>query len=1370
MAESLELQIESDTRGAVKSIGNLETKLGSLGQTLSSINTSNLHSFSSGLKELSVSMGSLSKIDTRTFTKVAKNIKKFEEIDSGKISQLSSTLAPLTQGLSAFSSTSFDNKSLTSFINSFTRLANSNISGLASVNFTDLGNRISGLASALSNSANVDKNTIQVVNAVSNLAKAGNKAQATATSLPLLGSNLRSLISSLSTASIVSDNTIQFASALGVLASAGNRTAQTASNLGLLATELKKFMQVMSTAPTVSANIIQMTNALANLANAGSKAGSASKSLTSGFSGFSGIFNHTSKASKGFGGLTSAIGKFYAKWFLVIRAIKKLGSFVDLSSQLTEVQNVVDTTFGDMTSKVDDFVDISIEKFGMSELTAKQIASRFQAMGTAVGISASQVASGSSVINSALEGQEDTLYSTTNSMADMSLNLTKLAADMASFYDVDQEDVAKSLESVFTGTTAPLRQYGLDITQATLKEWAMKQGIDADVQSMTQAEKVMLRYQYVMANTTAAQGDFAKTADTWANSVRTLKQEFEAWGSIIGKVIINAFKPFVVALKKAMVYVIQFTQTVADALGAIFGWTIEVSSAGVADDSIGDVSDSLDDVGSSADSANSSAKALKKTLLSIDEIHALDDNSSSSSGSGSGSGSGSTGTSGSGLSATTKQVDGLVEKYKSSIKDLYELGSYIGDAITNSLNSIDWIKVYQGAKNFGKGLADFLNGLISPELFGAVSKTIANSLNTALYFLNTFGETFDWTDFGNSIASGINNFFSHFNFSLAASTINTWSHGILTSLTTAIEGVDWEKVGDSIGTFFSEIDWEQVAWDLFDLAEAIGEALKDALGSWFEKDPLSATIVAGFGLMKLTGLDTVIAKKISEKLGGALAAKLGVDLGSKSGIGAAIVGGLSKAVSTVKTNIGLLFEGLFSGLSFGDAFTFAFGTAATGIVGALSTVGGAILSVVNFVKMLKDGFSWLNEILMVVGIALTTVGAILLGVAALPAVIAGAVVAAVATIVVVVKDHWEEIKSLWNEHVAPWFTKEKWEGLWDGAKEGAKSKWNEIAEWWNNTAIYNWWNDDVAPWFTKEKWEELGDNIKEGIKTKWGEFTEWWQNTGIYNWWTNNVAPWFTKEKWQNLGANVKEGIQTKWNEFTEWWKNTGIYKWWNEHVAPWFTKAKWQEFGSNIKEGIKSKWNEFTEWWNNTSFAKWWSGVKEKFSKDSWSFSGIKEGLSSAWDSAIEAIKGTWNNFATWLNKKLTLNIDTSTTIGKAVKTALGTSTITLGKIPTFRTGGFPDGENGLFYANSNELVGKFSNGKTAVANNDQITDGIRQAVVEGMMEVFMATNSNSSPNESGAPIIENIVKVDSETLYRITQQGKAVHDQRFNVITEIG
>ena len=84
---------------------------------------------------------------------------------------------------------------------------------------------------------------------------------------------------------------------------------------------------------------------------------------------------------------------------------------------------------------------------------------------------------------------------------------------MSSFYNVRQEDVAQNLQAIFTGETEPLRKYGLDLTQAALAEWAMKQGRDANIQSMSQAEKTMLRYQYVLANTTAAQGDFARTAD-----------------------------------------------------------------------------------------------------------------------------------------------------------------------------------------------------------------------------------------------------------------------------------------------------------------------------------------------------------------------------------------------------------------------------------------------------------------------------------------------------------------------------------------------------------------------------------------------------------------------------------------------------------------------------------------------------------------------------------------------------------------------------------------------------------------------------------------------------------------------------------------
>lgn len=585
----------------------------------------------------------------------------------------------------------------------------------------------------------------------------------------------------------------------------------------------------------------------------------------------------------GFRGLASTIGKFYATYWLVMRAVGKLGSAVDLASQLTEVQNVVDTTFGDMASKVDDFTKTSIQDFGMSELTVKQISSRFQALGTSVGITSQQVANGTAVANKALMSQNNTLYKTTDSMADMSLNLTRLAGDMASFYDVDQADVAKSLQSIFSGTIAPLRRYGLDLTQATLSEWAMKNGLDANIKSMTQAEKVLLRYNYVMANTQAAQGDFAKTANTWANSVRVLKQEFQAWGSIIGSVIINALKPFVQALNKVMLKVISFTRTVADALGAIFGWTIEISGRGATADGMEDIADGVGDIGDNADSSNKKAQKLKKTLLSIDEIHALDDNSDSGSGGGSGSGGSGGGGAGSGVDSSLKKTDGLLEKYKSSIKDLYSLGKYIGDALANAMESINWKKIYQKADNFGKGLADFLNGLISPRLFYDLGATIAGSLNTALHFLNSFGTTFDWTNFGLSIANGINGFFENFDFALLAKTINAWVQGIYTALITEAKNLSRKDILKGITDFLSNLDIKTV--------EII-------VGTLLIKKIISLKL--GSAALAFIG------KSLSKAIAQAIASKIGFELVEGAGIGTAIMQAFKTIFASLSTNLGLL--------------------------------------------------------------------------------------------------------------------------------------------------------------------------------------------------------------------------------------------------------------------------------------------------------------------------------------------------------------------------------------------------------------------------------------------------------------------------------
>lgn len=1257
MAESIELQIKSDAQQAIKAIGNLQSKLQGLGDTLNSLNGASISNFASGMSHLATSLRSVSSIDTRTFSKIATNMEKLGNLDTARLVSSASALKSMATELSGF--------------------------------------------------ANISKQSAEITQLTASISKLGSKSAGYA-----------------------------------------------ADNIRNLGSALKEVMTTLSNAPRVSNNIIQMTNALANLSQQGSKVGSASRSLVTGFS-------NTTKSIKstrsGFRGLASTIGKFYATYWLVMRAVGKIGGAVDLASQLTEVQNVVDTTFGDMASKVDDFTKTSIQDFGMSELTVKQISSRFQALGTSIGISSEQVANGTAVANKALMSQNNTLYKTTDSMADMSLNLTRLAGDMASFYDVDQADVAKSLQSIFTGTIAPLRRYGLDLTQATLSEWAMKNGLDSNIKSMTQAEKVLLRYNYVIANSKAAMGDFAKTSDTWANSVRVLKQEFQAWGSIIGSVIINALKPFVQALSKVMLKVISFTRTVADALGAIFGWTIEISGGGATVDGMEDIAGGVGDIGDSADKSNKKAQKLKKTLLSIDEIHALDDNSDSGSGGGSGSGGSGGGGADSGVNSSLKKTDGLLEKYKSSIKDLYSLGKYIGDALASAMESINWKKIYQKADNFGKGLADFLNGLISPRLFYDLGATIAGSLNTALHFLNSFGTTFDWTNFGLSIANGINGFFENFDFALLAKTINAWVQGIYTALITEAKNLSRKDILKGITDFLSNLDIKTV--------EII-------VGTLLIKKIISLKL----GSVALA----FIGKSLSKAIAQAIASKIGFELVEGAGIGTAIMQAFKTIFASLSTNLGLLIEGLFSGLSLGDAITAAFGTGAVDLLAtigsAFSAIAGTILSIVNFVKMLKDGFSWVNELLMVIGVALATIGAILAGVAALPAVIVGAIVAAVATIVVVVKDNWSAVCELFST-VGDWFNgnvikpvvsffKDMWKtisGFFGSLWKDIVTVWQGASKWFSSTVI-----EPIVGFFKgfATRAQQIFQGIWIIIQAIWIVASGWFNNNVITP--ISNLFN-FLKTFIQTTIQTAKDFVFSTWQGVASWFSGTVI-----QPISNFFNmlKAGITSALSTAKNFVISTWQSVAGWFNGNvispitnCFNIMKNGITSAFN---YVWSSIRGGVTGAMNYVISKIENGVNFVVSGINSLLR---GFNKVVSMAAKVAGanwgGVSLVPKVHIPRLASGGiFPRGEDGMAFINHNELVGKFSNGKNVVANNQQITEGIKQAVMEGMAQVMM--NFNAGGNS--APIIENVFKCDSETLYRMTQVGKAKHGQRYIVANEFG
>lgn len=609
------------------------------------------------------------------------------------------------------------------------------------------------------------------------------------------------------------------------IASLGGKAAlQAVDNIPKLAKAMNELMATLSKAPSVNQNLIDMTNALARLAKTGSSSGRAVNSLTS-------IFDRSKKKSFS---LASALGKMYATYWLLFRAFGKIKDAIDISAKLTEVQNVVDVTFGKQRNLVEEMAKTSITDFGMSELTVKEVSSRFQAMGSAMGIANKQVASSSEF----LEKKGVTAYGKLgDSMGNVSVNLTKLAADMASFYNVEQKDVAEDLESVFTGASRPLREYGLDLTQATLKEFALKNGLDANIESMSQAEKTMLRYQYVMANTGAAQGDFAKTALTWSNQVRILRQNFEQLGSIFGGVLINAFKPVVIALNTVIGKFIEFARVVSDSLGKIFGWTYNAGSSGggVANDleAGAEASEGISDgMGGAADNA----KKLRQQLQGFDELNVLSSNDSSGGGSGSGGGAGAGGAEGTG--GEWVQSESLMDKFESELDTLYKLGEYISTALTDALNGIDWEKTYEGARSWASGLASFLNGLISPDLFKALGKTVAGAINTVFNAGNAFAEEFEWEELGESLISSLTGFFKNWDAGLTAKTFSNFIKGFLKTLKGAFEAISdqqtFREIGQKLVDFICGIDWVGLFWDLGEFGIALLKGVIDGLTDFAE--------------------------------------------------------------------------------------------------------------------------------------------------------------------------------------------------------------------------------------------------------------------------------------------------------------------------------------------------------------------------------------------------------------------------------------------------------------------------------------------------------------------------------------------------------
>lgn len=303
------------------------------------------------------------------------------------------------------------------------------------------------------------------------------------------------------------------------------------------------------------------------------------------------------------GKLSGSLGRI-ATMMASAFAVKQLITFgkacTEVASNLQEVQNVVDTAFGSMTYKMEEFADSAIDMYGISKLTAKQTGSTFMAMAKGLGMSAENA-------------------------SDMAISLTALSADMASFYNVSQDVASVALKSIFTGETETLKQYGIVMTQTNLQEYARQQGITKNIQKMTQAEQVQLRYNYVLSQTTLAQGDFAKTSSSWANQTRILSERWKEFMGIVGNGMVQILTPLINILNQVMSQVTNTANAISQWLGV--EGTVSTASEGVADASAS-MASGLDDVEESATAAEEALKGLAK----YDELNVIDKGESGAAG------------------------------------------------------------------------------------------------------------------------------------------------------------------------------------------------------------------------------------------------------------------------------------------------------------------------------------------------------------------------------------------------------------------------------------------------------------------------------------------------------------------------------------------------------------------------------------------------------------------------------------------------------------------------------------------------------------------------------------------------------------------
>ena len=883
--DTLDIQISSSTEKAIRALTNLSNKLTEVNSALSGVNTNGLRS-------------------------CVRELGKLKELDIGKMTSIAVGIGKFSNSIKTMGGVDYKGSGLNAVINSINRLSQVDVSGFDSGKLGEIIRQLSNLTEIPDVSSGVNR----FVNSMARLANSGEYIANVSAELPGLGSNLKSIAESFTSVGDISEPVNRLVQSIAQLASSGNKIGQTSSQLGALAKEVLSFFDVMKTAPKISDDTIRMTEALAKLANAGGKVNSATNSISSAFSKLSSatsnLGNIVSKTSSIIGtGVKGIIGWFQrlgnsssgiktasfnlgnllktAIGFKAIRGLANLGkSAIGFGSAITEIENVVDVSFGSMADEAYKFASTAKEQFGLSELAAKQYSGTMMAMMKSSGVAQ-------------------------DAASKMSISLAGLAGDIASFYNIDTDTAFQKIRSGISGEIEPLRQLGINLSVANMEAYALSRGITTSYNAMSQAEKVALRYNYLMSVTGDVQGDFARTSGTWANQVRLLTLNFQSLSAVIGQGLIAGILPAIQALNALMSKLMQAANAFRNFMYVLMGKKLKGSQSGVSDivSSLGGIETAGDDASSGLDDATSSAKKLKKALsvLPFDQLNQLTDNSDNS-GTASkslGSGLGDLADSFAGMQDSLDEVltvdETPINKWAAKIrkafinKDWQGLGSTIADMINVGMEKIyeviSWNNVGPKITEFVNAFTTAFNSMVSGIDFDLMGRLLGAGINTAVNTLNLLlgdgGIDFsgigkklsqllkgaineiDWTSLGNlignsfmaswkmlsgfvkdmskkdgagitgwgklgtAIGKALNGAIKKIDMNTIADALSGLLNGAFKSLKSFTETFNWDdlatKIRDGIAKFIKETNWKENGQALGDFISHLCTALKDSL-------------------------------------------------------------------------------------------------------------------------------------------------------------------------------------------------------------------------------------------------------------------------------------------------------------------------------------------------------------------------------------------------------------------------------------------------------------------------------------------------------------------------------------------------------------